>query len=74
MMKAPRSLRISSAGGVSGALAPSAIIFARMRPAFFSVMAEPPAAGIKHVAIGFEHGVERRRPRRRQILSRRRCS
>ena len=46
MMKTPPALRISSAAGVSGAFAPSAISFARTRPAFFSVMAEPPAAGI----------------------------
>jgi len=36
-------LRISSAGGVNGALAPSAMILARIRPAFSSVITEPAA-------------------------------
>ena len=55
MMKTPLAVRISSAFGVSGALAPSAIIRARMRGAFCFRNHRPGGGRNEHVAIGLNH-------------------
>ena len=59
MTDTPRWLRISSAEGVSGALAPSAMIFARILGGVLLGDRRAGGGGNQDVAIGFEHLVER---------------
>ncbi len=59
MMNTPRALRISSAGGVNGALAPSAMILARIRARVFLGDDGTGGGGNQHVALGLQHGLAR---------------